>query len=194
MPLPEVCCPNCRVRMSLDVLLTDDSVRDALLAVIDVHPQGDAFIKPLLRYVGLFAPAKSQMSHGRIASLIREITPEIRDAQVRYDGTAYPAPLDYWMRAFDTAVEQSHIGRLATPLTSHGWLRAVIAGYARKADSQVETTRERQRAGHAGYGTAPERQAPVTAQPLLAPEPVARVPLPDAVRQAVGLKPRTARE
>lgn len=48
MPLPEVVCPNCRARMSLDVILADDSMRDIVMALADVHPAGDALIKPLL--------------------------------------------------------------------------------------------------------------------------------------------------
>ena len=78
MPLPEITCPNCRVRMSLDVVLADDSMRDIVLALTDIHPAGDAFIKPLLRYLSLFAPRKSQMAWGRMVTLIRELEPEMR--------------------------------------------------------------------------------------------------------------------
>lgn len=42
--------------MSLDVILADDSMRDIVMALADVHPAGDALIKPLLRYLGLFGP------------------------------------------------------------------------------------------------------------------------------------------
>lgn len=57
MPLPTVKCPACHCVMSLEVLFCDDAPREALLAIVDIHPQGKHFIKPLLHYVGLFAPS-----------------------------------------------------------------------------------------------------------------------------------------
>ncbi|AST87999.1 hypothetical protein CIG66_17050 [Ralstonia pseudosolanacearum] len=188
MPLPEVCCPNCRVRMSLDVLLADDGVRDMLLALVDVHPAGDTFVKPLLRYIGLFGPKKTQLSSGRMANLIRELEPELRAAQVKRDGTVYAAPMELWASAFSYAVDQANLGRLELPLKSHGWLRSVIAGQAARAASQAEAGLEEQRRGIAGAGTPAARRQSTTT--TVGPAPVsAQLPekteMPDHVRNAL---------
>ncbi|ALF87429.1 MULTISPECIES: hypothetical protein [Ralstonia solanacearum species complex] len=187
MPLPEVVCPNCRVRMSLDVVLADDGVRDMLLALVDVHPAGDSFIKPLLRYIGLFGPKKTQMANGRMASLIRELEPEMRAAQVKRDGAVYAAPMALWASAFSYAVDQANHGRLELPLKSHGWLRSVIAGQAARAASQAEADQEAQRRGIAGAGTPEARRqaATTTVGPAAVSEQLPKTEMPQEVREAL---------
>jgi len=174
MPLPTVTCPNCRVSASLDVFLSEDSVRAALDAVIDAHPAGQTLIKPMLRYIGLFAPAKSRMAYSRLASLIGEISPAMRSAQISRNGRTWPAPMAYWQAAFETVLNAAHQGSLALPLKSHGYLLEVIARMASQGEARAETLREQQRAGHAGTGTPPERaHAPVAvSEPQRAVMPV----------------------
>jgi len=167
MPLPSVTCPNCRATASLDVFLSEDSVRDALDAVIAAHPAGETLIKPMLRYVGLFAPAKSRMAYSRLASLIGEITPAMRAAEIERNGRRWPAPLAYWQSAFETVLNAAHQGGLSLPLKSHGYLLEIIARMSSKSEAKTETKREQQRAGHAGVGSSPERAqaAVVVAEP-----------------------------
>jgi len=178
MPLPSVTCPNCRVSASLDVFLSEDSVRAALDAVIDAHPAGQTLIKPMLRYIGLFAPAKSRMAYGRLASLIGEISPAMRAAQIQRNGRTWPAPMPYWQAAFETVLNAAHQGSLALPLKSHGYLLEVIARMSNKDEARVETLREQQRAGHAGVGLPPERAQ----QTVVSSEP-ARAAMPFEVRE-----------
>jgi len=163
MPLPLITCPNCRVSASLDVFLADDSVRAALDAVIDAHPAGDTLIKPMLRYIGLFAPPKSRMAYSRIAALTAELTPAMRAAQISRNGRVWPAPQAYWQSAFQTVLDAAHAGKLSLPLKSHGYLLEVIARMSNRQEAQTEARREAQRAGHAGTGTPDARaQTPVT--------------------------------
>jgi len=157
MPLPVVTCPNCRATASLDVFLSEDSVRDALNAVIAAHPAGETLIKPMLRYIGLFAPAKSRMAYSRLAALIGEITPAMRIAEITRNGRTWPAPLAYWQSAFETVLNAAHQGGLSLPLKSHGYLLEVIARMSSKGEAHAETLREQQRAGHAGVGLPTER-------------------------------------
>ncbi|NTZ82383.1 hypothetical protein FCJ61_04960 [Burkholderia metallica] len=171
MPLPEVVCPNCRVRMSLDVLLADQAAREALNAIVEVHPAGDTFVKPLLRYIGLFGPAKTQMSHSRIATLINELAPSISAAQIVHNGRTWPCPLGYWSQGFEYMLSMRDQGRLKLPLKSHGYLFEVLAGFTDKAESRAETHREQQRQGHAGLGTPEARASPPEPALLTAPEP-----------------------
>lgn len=165
MPLPQLCCPNCRAVMSLDVLLADDAPREALNAIVEAHPAGESFIKPLLRYIGLFAPAKSQMSHSRIASLINELAPSIRAAQIERNGRTWACPIDYWRQGFEHMLSQRDQGRLVLPLKSHGYLFEVLVGLVDKAESRAESHVERQRQGHAGLGTPEAGSSPLVALP-----------------------------
>ncbi|NYT80914.1 hypothetical protein H0A70_05320 [Alcaligenaceae bacterium] len=177
MPLPPVTCPNCRISASLDVFLSEDSVRAALDAVIDAHPAGESLIKPMLRYVGLFAPSKSRMSYSRMATLIEEIAPAMRAAQIERSGRQWPAPLEYWQQGFTLVLSQAHQGALILPLKSHGYLLEVIARMSSKAESQAESVREHQRAGHSGAGLTAERAA----QPVITSS--AREAMPAHIRE-----------
>lgn len=160
MPLPQICCPNCRAVMSLDVVFADDAPREALNAIVDAHPAGETFVKPLLRYIGLFAPAKSQMSHTRIAALVNELAPMIRSAQIERNGRTWACPIDYWRQGFEQMLSQRDQGRLKLPLKSHGYLLEVLAGFADKAESRAESHTEHQRQGHSGLGTPEARASP----------------------------------
>jgi len=179
MPLPTVTCPNCRATASLDVFLSEDSVRDALNAVIAAHPAGETLIKPMLRYVGLFAPAKSRMAYSRLASLIGEITPAMRAAEIQRGGRMWPAPLIYWQNAFEAVLNAAHQGSLSLPLKSHGYLLEVIARMGSQGEAKAETLREQQRAGHAGAGVAPERAKAA----VISHEPAQRTGMPAHVRE-----------
>lgn len=193
MPLPEVCCPNCRVRMSLDVVLADDSMRDIVLALTDIHPAGDAFIKPLLRYLSLFAPRKTQMSWGRMVTLIRELEPEMRSAQLTWNGTKYAAPLANWSAAMAYAVDQAHQGKLHLPLKSHGWLRSVMASQIIRAAGRQEEAREAQLRGLAGAGTPEERRSQATPQgPIRIDASTPKSKMPQHIREQLKLKPRNS--
>lgn len=154
--------------MSLDVVLTDDAPREALAAIIDAHPAGDSFVKPMLRYVGLFAPAKSQMSHSRMAALIRELAPMIRAAQFERNGRAWVCPVEYWRQGFEHMVAMRDDGRLNLPLKSHGYLFEVLTGLIDRVESRAETQTERQRQGHSGLGTPEARASP---PPAIDPPP-----------------------
>jgi len=187
MPLPEVCCPACRARMSLDVLLGDDGVREMLLALVDIHPAGDTLVKPLLRYIGLFGPKKTQMANGRMAALIRELQPEMQAAQVIWSGTVYAAPLALWAQTFEYAVAQAAAGKLDLPLKSHGWLRSVMASQAGRSAGAAERAKEDQARGVAGAGTPPERRAASSAAsgPQMLNAALPKTQMPDHVREAI---------
>lgn len=180
MPLPLVKCPTCHSVMSLDVLLSDDAPRDALAAIVDVHPAGKTFVLPLLRYIGLFAPEKSQLTHRRMAALISELAPAIHERQIKRDGRVWGCPLDYWSAAFETVLAQRDSGQLRLPLKSHGYLFEVLVAMVNRAESRAETKKEAQRAGHAGLGTTAERQKAVTVE-----ETQKKAQMPDSVWKAL---------
>lgn len=159
MNMPVFDCPVCRTTLTWDVVFAHQGVRDMMLALVDAHTEGAKLLRPMLAYIGLFAPNKTTMRYERIAHLARELVTMIREAQVKRDGTVYAAPLDYWINAFSEVLARRDAGTLRLPLSSHGYLIEIIVGYSKKAEAVAETLREKQRAGHAGYG-APTRNEP----------------------------------
>jgi len=179
MPLPTFHCPACRNPLTFEVVVANESVRECIKLLVQAHPSASRLLRPLLAYVGLFAPAKQQaIRYERMAAILGELVPMIRDAQITRNGRTWPAPLAYWEQALDQVVERGHGGTLKLPLKSHGYLLEVLAQLASQADSKAEQTLERSRSGYAGAGSNPQRagQSVVSAQP-------ARTPMPEGVRE-----------
>ena len=62
-------CPNCGAANSLDSLVSDAEAAEVLKMLLEL----DADIgKAAIRYIGLFRPAKSQLSWARTAKLLNE--------------------------------------------------------------------------------------------------------------------------
>ncbi|SOZ12057.1 hypothetical protein [Cupriavidus taiwanensis] len=179
MPLPTFRCPVCRNALTLDVVFAHDGVRDAILHLVNAHPEAGRLLRPLLAYVGLFAPVKTEMRYERVAAILGELVPMVHAGTVRdTHGQVWPAPMDYWRQALEEMVARRDTGGLKLPLKSHGYLTAIVAGLSNKTAASAERRTEAQRAGHAGAGTAPARMQPVTIA-----EPAPRSAIPENVRQ-----------
>lgn len=124
-------CPNCGATVSLDALMTHEAAREALALVFTLSgPLGSA----VTRYLGLFRPASRELSMDRVAKLLREIVPDIQRGEIERNGAKCPAPVEAWIWAIAQALAARETGRLKTPLTSHGWLYEVIAGWRPSSD------------------------------------------------------------
>lgn len=157
MPLPVFHCPACRNPLTVETVFANDSVRESIQLLVDVHPDASKLLRPLMAYVGLFAPEKTAMRYERIAALLGELVPMMRIAQIERNGRTWPAPLAYWQRAMEEIVARGHAGAVRRPLASHGYLLEIIAGLAGKDDAKREAVVEQQRAGVSGMGSTPER-------------------------------------
>lgn len=115
-------CPNCGAVHSLDTLINDADASAVLKAVLDMDAE---LGKAAIRYIGLFRPAKSQLSWSRTAKLLNELMPSIKAATVERDGVSYPAPAAAWIHGFTETLAARDAGRLKTPLKSHGYLKAL---------------------------------------------------------------------
>ena len=93
-------CPNCGAVHSLDTLINDADASEVLKAVLDMDA---ALGKAAIRYIGLFRPAKSQLSWSRTAKLLNELLPSIKAATVERDGVSYSAPAAAWIHGFAEA-------------------------------------------------------------------------------------------
>ena len=76
-------CPNCGAVHSLDTLINDADASAVFKAVLDMDAE---LGKAAIRYIGLFRPAKSQLSWSRTAKLLNELMPSIKAATVERDG------------------------------------------------------------------------------------------------------------
>lgn len=163
MPLPSFTCPVCRNPLTADVVFAHEGVRDAILQLINAHAEGGKLLRPLLAYVGMFAPLKTEMRYERVAAVLAEVVNSIKAGIVRdTHGVTHAAPLDYWRQAFEEMAARRDAGSLKLPLKSHGYLHTVVIGLASKAAAAAERKTEAQRAGHAGMGTQADRMQPIT--------------------------------
>lgn len=152
--LPTFDCPVCRNPLTWDVVFAHQGVRDAMIALVNAHSEGRKLLRPMLSYIGLFAPAKSAMRYERVASLANELVDMIAPATIKRGGRVWPAPLDYWRQGLEEVVNRAHGNAgLRLPLSSHGYLLEVVTRYANKQETQTENHTEKQRAGHAGTGS-----------------------------------------
>lgn len=119
-------CPNCGAVHSLDALISDAAASELLKMVLAMDADmGSAAI----RYLGLFRPAKSQLSWGRLVTLLKELLPDMQAQQFKRDGFTYSAPPAAWLYGFNVVLAARESGRVKTPLKSHGYLFEVMSGW-----------------------------------------------------------------
>ena len=117
-------CPNCGAVHSLDSLINDADASSVLRAVLEMDAEMG---KAAIRYVGLFRPAKSQLSWARTAKLLNELIPMIKAHTAVRDGVSFPAPAEAWLHGFNETVNARDQGRLKLPLKSHGYLLEIVS-------------------------------------------------------------------
>ena len=177
-------CPACGASASLDILLSHDGAREAVMLALRLPaPMG----KKLVQYLALFRPVKRDLSFDRLARLLEELLPDIERAQVDHDGHTWPAPQTYWQQAIDTVLAARDAGRLTLPLKSHGYLYSVLAGLASSAEGRAEQQQEqrRQRGDGWRYGSG---LTPVTsALPRDSPGPdkPPKTPMPGHIKNII---------
>lgn len=128
-------CPACGAENSLDALIAGEEAREALWSLAQI---GGPMTRGLAKYLGLFRPAKSGLSHARMATLMGELLPDIEAQRIQRDGKVHPAPPAAWTYGFAAVVAARDSGSLKTPLKSHGYLYQVIAAWRGQADGLVD--------------------------------------------------------
>ena len=117
-------CPNCGAVHSLDSLINNAEASAVLRAVLEMDAE---LGKAAIRYIGLFRPAKSQLSWARTAKLLNELLPMIKAQEAARDGVCFPAPAEAWIHGFNETVNARDQGRLKLPLKSHGYLLEIVS-------------------------------------------------------------------
>ena len=143
-------CPNYGAVHSLDSLINDADASAVLRAVLEM----DAEIgKAAVRYVGLFRPAKSQLSWSRTAKLLNELLPMMKAQTAERDGVAFPAPAEAWLHGFNETVNARDQGRLKLPLKSHGYLLEIVSQWQGSGLPSPQSSPT----GRVGEGGAPSK-------------------------------------
>ncbi len=136
----QLTCPVCFARYAIEAALTDDDARRAVAAALKMPaPLGDL----ILRYIGLFRPAKRALSWDRAARLIDELLAPIQAARVERHGRAWAAPLDAWTAALTEMLDRRD--KLTLPLKGHGYLFEIVATQANKTEAHAERKTEDQK-------------------------------------------------
>ena len=143
-------CPNCGAVHSLDSLINDADASAVLRAVLEMDAEMG---KAAIRYVGLFRPAKSQLSWARTAKILNELMPMIKAQKAERDGVSSPAPAEAWLHGFNETVNARDQGRLKLPLKSHGYLLEIVSQWQGSGLPSPQSSPT----GRVGEGGAPSK-------------------------------------
>ena len=143
-------CPNCGAVHSLDTLINDAEASAVLKAVLEMDAE---LGKAAIRYIGLFRPAKSQLSWARTAKLLNELLPMIKAQEAARDGVCFPAPAEAWIHGFNETVNARDQGRLKLPLKSHGYLLEIVSQWQGSWLKSTQTSPK----GRGGESSAPSK-------------------------------------
>lgn len=94
----------------------------------------------IVRYLGLFRPAKNQLTFSRVNTLLRQLLPMIEEARIEWKGRSYSAPQEYFRTAMEDMLARRD--KLTLPLDSHGYLLSIIASSANQAEARQEAKAE----------------------------------------------------
>lgn len=142
-------CPACHAETSLDALLGREVDARAVAGLLERHlPLGDV----LMRYIGLFRPAKRRLGLARMVALVEEQLPDIERHAIDRKGRQWRVEPRAWRAGFDAVLAARDKGVLVLPLTSHGYLYEVLCGLAEKTEAALETQREAERRDHRAAG------------------------------------------
>jgi|APLak6261659701_1056019.scaffolds.fasta_scaffold00073_12 hypothetical protein len=156
-------CPACGASASLDALIDDDPAAQALLLALKITPVG----RSLVKYLGLFRPAKRQLSWSKVASLLGELQPLIEAQRIERNGIAYDAPNVLWEVAIDKVLQMRDLGKLQTPLKTHGYLFDVmVTESSRVGNALLPTLMSGAGVGRVGIAHPTTKPLSATAQAL----------------------------
>ena len=129
-----VSCPECGAHFSLLHAMEDADGRRFIGLLSDAQP---VVVRPLIRYLALFKPARQGMRWSRMYSLAMELVPMIKAAEVKHNGNTYTVPPQKWADTMLALVETPPKS-LRLPLKSHGYLISILAGDAESVAAKAE--------------------------------------------------------
>lgn len=159
-------CPACGALASLESWLADADARAALSVAAalpaDLGPR-------VVRYLGLFRPAKRGLAWDRAHALLTELAGAIAAGAIERDRKRYAISPAAWAEGLDLVLAARPT--LDLPLRTHGYLYEILASNARRAAGRAE-----QHAADAAVPLHPSHR-PAATSPV-GEGPGARVPEP----------------
>ncbi|MCA3225026.1 MAG: hypothetical protein ING52_05890 [Burkholderiales bacterium] len=137
-----VSCPSCGADLSLDVLVAHDGARRAVAAALQLSAP---LAHRVMHYIALFRPAQRQLTMDRVATLLDDLLPLVRDQRVERNGNRYDTTTADWTAALDQVLANRDAGLIRLPLKSHGYLLAILVEQREKVFRADETRREAER-------------------------------------------------
>ena len=117
-------CQNCGAVASLDLLVSNEEARDALVAITMMS---DELTKTAIKYIGMFRPTSKDLSWSRVAKLLNEIMPMIASETVTRGGVTKKATREMWLDGMRECIAARDAGRLSLPLKTHGYLLEIVS-------------------------------------------------------------------
>lgn len=139
----QLTCPACATRYPIEAALTDEAARQAVATALQLPaPLGDH----LLRYLGLFRPAKRALAWDRAGRLLSELLEMIHAGRIERKGRSWAAPESAWLAALEQMLARRD--RLDLPLSGHNYLLTIVCDVAAK---QAEERAARDRPLHSSH-------------------------------------------
>ena len=128
-----LCCPGCGLRGPLECFSADKDARHFGALMGRVPPP---LAEGLLRYLGLFAPAKHATTFAKARRLLEELVPMIEAGRIRRARREWPVSIAQWDEGLRHMAERR--AQLTLPLKSHGYLLEVLAGAVDRLEAKAE--------------------------------------------------------
>lgn len=178
-------CPTCGSEESLDALLhrliDEDATRRILAEIVTLSlPLGGKVV----RYIRLHKPAKHVLRTEKVATLLKELAPDLRRGVIAFKGRDWAAPVQIWSDALDEVFRAQSTGTLDLPLQGNGFLYAVITRLSNSIEASAERAREIERQQRAYRHTEPAPLASLAAVVTAAP-PAPAAPTETPVQRGV---------
>ena len=140
-----IACPVCRTELSLEQITAhlDDERAFARMVAMRVPAPAD-----VMGYISLFTPPRQTLTLRKKVRLISQLLPDLLREAITHKGRDWPAPKAAWEQAFEQMQTARAAGRLELPMHGHGYLYAILAGMANKAEgaAEAQALAERQQA------------------------------------------------
>lgn len=135
-------CPACGADFDMATLFASEADQQAFdRLVTTIMPIG----RQVLLYIGLFTPPQQRLTAAKKFKLLYQLAPDLERRVITFKGRDWAAPLPAWALAIDQMLASRAAGRLELPMKGHGYLYAMLAAMADKAEASAEQQRETER-------------------------------------------------
>lgn len=137
--MSDFACPVCATELDMATLFAHESDQRALARLASVSiPLGAR----VLQYLTLFTPPKQRLTAAKKIKLLLQLLPDLERQAITLKGRDWAAPHPCWALAIDQMLAARDAQRLELPMKGHGYLYAILAGMADKAEATAEAAQE----------------------------------------------------